>query len=588
MAEADPGFGRTGTVGSWRFALSADGDLAHVRLDGVEVLRGVQFVVRDDAWGTIRGERDLRVESDARDGLVAVLRSVHRFPRGVLHATARLLVTPDRLRYEVEAVADGTVLTNRIGFVVLHPLTLAGAEVELRHEGGRIAHDRFPVDVAPHQPWVGITGLSVEVPGRGRSLSIDLQGDLFETEDQRNWSDASFKTYSRPLALPFPYTLSDGETVRQAVDVRAGSPAGREHVAGVGVGAGSAVPLIAIDRSAVRAAPRLGVQIGPDDVSVEPAAVVEAVRHLGLDHVRVDVVCDGDGVRGAQALAAVGDLPLELAVHLAPASPAGEGGLAALARLLSGRRGPLRAVLTFDLDAPVTGPDAVARLRHALGDLLDGTVVAVGTDDNLAELSRGRPSLAGSDEVTVSLNPQVHDSADRAVIETVEALPAMIRTASALAEGRAVGIGALTLRPRRSIYRQGETIDRLGRDSTSVDPRQPSDFAAAWLTATLAALVASGVSRVTAFELTGPRGVVDPVGRLTPAGEVLAAVAGSDAVGVPSVNLADDLAVLPLSRGEAGATHALIADLSGRTSEVEVDGRTLTLAPYGVRLVELP
>ena len=34
-----------------------------------------------------------------------------------------------------------------------------------------------------------------------------MEGDTFEMEDQRNWSDASYKTYVRPLALPWPYML---------------------------------------------------------------------------------------------------------------------------------------------------------------------------------------------------------------------------------------------------------------------------------------------------------------------------------------------------------------------------------------------
>ena len=34
-------------------------------------------------------------------------------------------------------------------------------------------------------------------------------------EDQRNWTDASFKTYSTPLELPFPVELSAGEQIRQ-------------------------------------------------------------------------------------------------------------------------------------------------------------------------------------------------------------------------------------------------------------------------------------------------------------------------------------------------------------------------------------
>ena len=36
-------------------------------------------------------------------------------------------------------------------------------------------------------------------------------------EDQRNWTDASYKTYVRPLAKPWPYTLPKGESFTQSV-----------------------------------------------------------------------------------------------------------------------------------------------------------------------------------------------------------------------------------------------------------------------------------------------------------------------------------------------------------------------------------
>ena len=39
-----------------------------------------------------------------------------------------------------------------------------------------------------------------------------MEGDTWETEDHRNWTDASFKTYSRPLSLPYPYAIAKGET----------------------------------------------------------------------------------------------------------------------------------------------------------------------------------------------------------------------------------------------------------------------------------------------------------------------------------------------------------------------------------------
>ena len=43
-----------------------------------------------------------------------------------------------------------------------------------------------------------------------------MEGDAFEMEDQRNWIDASYKTYVRPLALPWPYTIATGRAVQRS------------------------------------------------------------------------------------------------------------------------------------------------------------------------------------------------------------------------------------------------------------------------------------------------------------------------------------------------------------------------------------
>ncbi len=49
----------------------------------------------------------------------------------------------------------------------------------------------------------------------GFAVTCRMEGDTFEMEDQRNWTDASYKTYVRPLALPWPYTLAAGERLSQ-------------------------------------------------------------------------------------------------------------------------------------------------------------------------------------------------------------------------------------------------------------------------------------------------------------------------------------------------------------------------------------
>ena len=48
-------------------------------------------------------------------------------------------------------------------------------------------------------------------------VTCRMEGDTFEMEDQRNWMDASYKTYVRPLALPWPYPIEQGHRFTQSV-----------------------------------------------------------------------------------------------------------------------------------------------------------------------------------------------------------------------------------------------------------------------------------------------------------------------------------------------------------------------------------
>ena len=110
--------------------------------------------------------------------------------------------------------------TNRTGLVVLHPPQLAGEALRVTHADGSAEESSFPAAISPHQPVLDIAELAWLHDGI--EVAVAFEGDVFEMEDQRNWSDASYKTYSRPLELPFPYAIAAGERVRQSVyiDVR--------------------------------------------------------------------------------------------------------------------------------------------------------------------------------------------------------------------------------------------------------------------------------------------------------------------------------------------------------------------------------
>ena len=61
----------------------------------------------------------------------------------------------------------------------------------------RPASTAFPSLVAPHQPFRNVRAILHEVTP-GVEVEVRMEGETFETEDQRNWSDASFKTYGTP------------------------------------------------------------------------------------------------------------------------------------------------------------------------------------------------------------------------------------------------------------------------------------------------------------------------------------------------------------------------------------------------------
>ena len=99
----------------------------------------------------------------------------------------------------------------------------------------------------------------VELPPGGRLL-LEFEGDLWETEDHRNWTDANFKTYSTPIALGPPAPLQAGQQLRQRLVVTpldvpcAASKPGPIQLS-VGAPTGTRVPPIGLgaDRDGLRA-----------------------------------------------------------------------------------------------------------------------------------------------------------------------------------------------------------------------------------------------------------------------------------------------------------------------------------------------
>lgn len=556
-------------AGAWTLELDEQGVLRHIRLGDREVLRGLAGVVRDADWGTVEGAVTIERCEVAEDGFSVFFTSEHRGAGVDLVWAGTVTGHPDStVRMTFDGRVRRSTRTNRIGLVALHALEAAGHPVDVIHADGTVESSRFPDLVSPHQPFLDVAAFRQRTQD-GAEIEILFEGDVFETEDQRNWSDASFKTYSRPLSLPFPFTLQEGEVVTQSVTLRAtGTLPSRADSAPAPVN-------VHVD-DAPAPWPRLGV-----GWAARYTAAADAIAALGPAWLRVDLNVDADGrVSDSPALhaAAATGLPLELALTVAEDAPA-----EALAGLFATDQ--VDHVLAYTEGAPTTLAVTLDAVRSAAPA---GTPVRGGTDGNLAELNRF-PSASGREGVVLSINAQVHDGADLAVMQTTEAYPSMISTARGRGNTDHVTVSPVTLRPRRNLYATAEApahrVD--GVDPASVDPRQHKPFAAAWTVAVLSALSAAGAREVTLFEHAGPRGILDADGSSTPVTDVLTRAFAADAV--LRLTSDDPAAVAGVAlRLDAGVTIVL-ANLTDRPRDVILTGivaaKPRTIAPFDILLL---
>ena len=75
--------------------------------------------------------------------------------------------------------------------------------------------------ISPHQPAMDIESLAWTHDGV--ATRVAFAGEVFEMEDQRNWTDASYKTYSTPLSRPFPVVIPEGGVIEQSIVFEAGA-----------------------------------------------------------------------------------------------------------------------------------------------------------------------------------------------------------------------------------------------------------------------------------------------------------------------------------------------------------------------------
>jgi hypothetical protein len=553
------------------------GAVRYVRYDGHEAIRGIDYLVRDASWRTPPARFTTRRREEMADRFLVELDGVvkqddidYRFRLTVEgHADGRLEVRAD-------GEAASSFLTNRTGFVILHPiLGVAGKPVTVTHKDGSTEASRFPDLISPDQPILDIRALRHEVaPGlfvtcrMEASLPQDPE-TIFEMEDQRNWTDASYKTYVGSLLDPWPYRLEPGSPVTQRVALTFEGGTGRRDGAASHAGAGGAVTLRFGDGEAGRI-PEIGLGLMPGYRADAAAAGNPALR-LRPQFITAYAETDAPDLAGILADDAriAGDLgaavQLELVLPVST-SPGAELAKAAAACEAAGLK-PARVVACpapYLKSVQPSGPwPEVADLAHIYNQArkaFPGSVILGGMLSYFTELNRKRPPVATIDGITCTTTPIVHAADDTSVMETHEALPAVVASMAAMAPGKSLHIGPSSIGMRRNPY-GAATAANPSRQRIAMaedDPRQRGLFAAAWTVGYAAAIAGSAVATLALNHLAGPQGLAGD-GRLHPVFHVMDALAAAG--GKPRVTVSiDGKGVAALAWRDGAATRLLLAN----------------------------
>lgn len=570
-------------------ALFADGGLRYIKLDGEEIVRGVYAAVRDKNWGTVPPAfTDLQVE---RDGASFRVRFTAEHVDDEIDFVwdGRIEGTPDgTVTFAMDGRARRAFLRNRIGFCVLHPATLAGEPVTLESPEG-IRTSRFPELISPDSPFIGFTGMRHGTAGG--ELELRFEGDRFETEDQRNWTDASFKTFCTPLAVPYPVLVEDGEIVRQRVTLRLAGTAAQSRQAENGSGQAT---VVTVGPEGVGRLPKTGVGYAP----VRPERTdreLELLAALRPAHLHVPLKLGEPGWQelltgAAKSANFCGAGLLIEAIAAARDGSDRTGQLEALAEALK----PYAVAVCGVTAYPEGGFDTTLALNRQLASELAAAGVRLpiggGTRGNFAEINRAELPLEEMDYAVYPINPQIHAFDDASIIETLEAQPATVRTAKARASSLPLHVGPVTFKPRVNPYAANEVeAAKAERREGWEDARLRTPFGAVWTLGCLAQLGRAGADRVTLHEDAGALGLMPEGGASAYPVYELLKLAGEWA----GAELLDARVNRPLAAGALalrlnGRRRLIVANYTDAELKVHVAGegadapvRKLTLAPYG-------
>jgi D-apionolactonase len=479
-----------------------NGNLRHISVNSIEIVRMIYSAVRDSKWITVPPEiydEKINIHSDSFN-----IKYKARYRMDEIDFLAEYTLTGNSdnslsFAFEGEALADFD--KNRLGFCLLHPIEgYMGEKCTIIHSNGEAEDSSFPFYIAPHQPFLDIK--SMQWNRNGISCSVDFGGDIFETEDQRNWTDASYKTYCTPLHLKRPARIIKGQKIFQSINLTIAS----ENI----VSEPSSEKIsVFVDRSAQILFPAVGTVRSTRKTPLS-AAEAESIRAIGFDHLRIELLLFTDNWKTVAEIslneAGLLDCKAELALFLDDDYKSQIEQFVSWAADVK----PDPAVVILYFKTAIATPDYLTDYAGPLlRSVFPGVMIGSGTNANFAQLNRSRPQSDQADYICYAVHPQEHASDNLTLVENLGGLKYTVESAGEFAGDRKIWVSPVNIQRRFNGNVSGYELPPANdKFPPQADSRLMSLFGGCWMAGSLKYLLEEGVAGITLLETVGERGIL--------------------------------------------------------------------------------
>jgi hypothetical protein len=476
------------------------GAVRWIKSNGVEIVRMIYSAVRDHNWRTIEPEIIEEKIEENKTGFLIEIRVKYKKSDIYFEAGYKITGNGNRLVFEMKGEAKSTFMTNRIGLCVLHPIKeCTGKSCIVLHQDKTSEKAVFPVFISSVQPMINISGLEWQ-PAENIHIKLQFSGDIFEMEDQRNWTDASYKTYCRPLSLPFPVEIKKGEKIQQKIVLEI-QVEPQTNVAEDSI-------LFKIDSQNRFKIPEIGVGATSRKEMLEYSEA-EILKQLPIQHLRAELKLFEKNwihiLKRTEEESRLLELPLFLVLYF---SEAFKNELETLQNTIQNKNIKVKYVLVVGknhLPNDLIFDEVFSELKY----IFPAAKIGAGVNAFFAELNRNRPKSEKAEFISFAVCPQIHAFDNSSLVENMEAQKFAVESAQQLFSEKPIFVSPVTLKQRFNVVATSEEPEYKSDELPSqVDVRQNSVFAAQWLLGSLKFLAQSGAELVTYFETVGWRGFI--------------------------------------------------------------------------------